>query len=172
MSDAGINQVAPGAASAPADSQGQAGVRLASLYLVSRRVPGAVALLAVFGVLLWVTLFWHWNITGGAAATMVIPLIVEAGVAAVIAVTTYGPFGEPEQATGRWLPYLRLGTAVALTAAAVGALAAGAPGGTLPEGFLAMFRNVVGVTGVGLLSAIVLAGMLAWSRPLAYPVLP
>src|SRR5260370_36557203 len=99
MSDAGINQVAPGAASAPAASPGQAGLRLASLYLVSRRVPGAVALLAGFGVLLWVTLFWHWNITGGAAATMVIPLIVEAGVAPGIAVTTSGPFGGPEPAT-------------------------------------------------------------------------
>jgi hypothetical protein len=155
MTAAGIQQTAPGATPAPPPSPGQAGLRLAWLYLVSRRVPGAVALLAGFGVLLWVALFWHWNIAGGAAATMVIPLIVETGVAAVIAVTTYGPFGEPEQATGRWLPYLRLGTAVALTAAAVGALAAGATGGTLPQGFLAMFRNVVGITGVGLLSAAV-----------------
>ncbi len=171
MTAAGVHQSAPGAASAPAASPGQGWLRLAWLYLVSRRVPGAVALLAGFGVLLWVALFWHWNIAGGAAAAMVIPLIVEAGVAAVIAVTTYGPFGEPEQATGRWLPYLRLGTAVALTAAAVGALAAGATGGTLPEGFLAMFRNMAGITGIGLVSAAVLGGMLAWAGPMAYLVL-
>ena len=55
--------------------------------------------------------------------------MIETGAAAVIAVTTYGPFGEPERATGRWLPWLRLGAAVALTAAAFGALAAGATGG-------------------------------------------
>ena len=55
--------------------------------------------------------------------------MVETGAAAIIAVTTYGPFGEPERATGRWLPWLRLGAALALTAAAFGALAAGATGG-------------------------------------------
>jgi hypothetical protein len=171
MTAAGVHQSAPGAAPAPVASPGQGLLRLAWLYLVSRRVPGALALLAGFGVLLWAALFWHWNIAGGPAAAMVIPLIVEAGAAVVIAVSTCGPFGEPERATGRWLPYLRLGTAVALTAAAVGALAGGATGGALPEGFLAMFRNVAGITGVGLLSAAVLSGMLAWAGPMAYLVL-
>jgi len=171
MTAAGVHQSAPGAAPAQVASPGQARLRLAWLYLVSRRVPGALALLAGFGLLLWAALFWHWNVAGGAAAAMVIPLIVEAGAAAVIAVTTSGPFGEPERATGLWLPYLRLGTAVALTAAAVGALAAGATGGTLPEGFLAMFRNVAGITAVGLLSAAVLGGMLAWAGPMAYLVI-
>jgi hypothetical protein len=60
---------------------------------------------------------------------------------------------------------------VALTAAAVGALAAGSTGGTLPGGFLTMFRNVAGLTGVGLLCAAVLGGMLAWVGPMAYLVL-
>ena len=171
MTAAGVHQSAPGAAPAPAAGPGQGWLRMAWLYLVSRRAPGALALLAGFGVLLWAALFWHWNIAGGAAAAYVIPLTVEAGAAAVIAVSTYGPFGEPERATGRWLPYLRLGTAVALTAAAVGALAAGSTGGTLPGGFLAMCRNVVGITGVGLLAAAVLGGMLAWAGPMAYLVL-
>jgi hypothetical protein len=171
MTAAGVHQSAPGAAPAPPASPGPAWPRLAWLYLVSRRAPGALALLAGFGVLLWAALFWHWNVAGGAAAAMVIPLIMEAGVAAVIAVSTYGPFGEPEQATGRWLPYLRLGTALGLTAAAAGALAAGTTGGTLPEGFLAMFRNVAGLAGVGLLSAAVLGGLLAWAGPMAYLVL-
>ena len=168
MTAAGVHRSAPGAAPAPAIGPGQGWLRMAWLYLVSRRAPAALALLAGFGVLLWAALFWHWNIAGGAAAAMVIPLTTEAGVAAVIAVTTYGPFGEPERATGRWLPYLRLAATVALTAAAVGALAAGATGGSLPGGFLALFRNVAGITGVGLLSAIVLGGMLAWAGPMAY----
>ncbi len=170
MTAAGVHQSAPGAAPAPVASPGQGLLRLAWLYLVSRRVPGGLALLAGFGVLLWAALFWHWNIAGGPAAAMVIPLIVEAGAAAVIAVSTYGPFGEPERATGRWLPYLRLAAIVALTAAAVGALAAGATGGYLPGGFLAMFRNVAGLAGTGLLSAAVLGGALAWAGPMAYLV--
>jgi hypothetical protein len=171
MTAAGVHQSAPGAAPAPAASPGQAGLRLVRLYLVSRRAPGALALLAGFGVLLWAALFWHWNVAGGAAAAMAIPLIVQAGAAAVIAVTCYGPFGEPERATGRWLPYLRLGAAVALTAAAVGALLAGATGGSLPGGDLALLRNVAGITGTGLLSAAVLGGLLAWAGPMAYLVL-
>jgi hypothetical protein len=36
-----------------------------------------------------------------------IPLVIETGPAVVISVTTYGPFREPERATGRWLPWLR-----------------------------------------------------------------
>jgi len=171
MTAAGVHQSAPGAAPAPAASPGWAWLRLAWLYLASRRVPAALAPLAGLGVLLWAAMFWHWNIAGGTAAAIVIPLTIEAGAAAVIAVTTYGPFGEPEQATGRWLPYLRLAAIVALTAAAVGALAAGAAGGSLPGGFETMFRNVAGITGVGLLSAAVLGGMLAWAGPMAYLVL-
>ena len=39
-----------------------------------------------------------------------------------VAVTSHGPFGEPERATGRWLPYLRLFTAIGLTGLAILAL--------------------------------------------------
>lgn len=88
----------------------------------------------------------------------------------VIAITTHTPFGEPERATGRWLPWLRLGIPVALTAAAFGALAAGAAAANLPDGALAILRNVAGLTGVGLLSAAVLGGLLAWIGPMVYAV--
>ena len=146
-------------------------LRLAWLHAVSRRIPVALGLIAALGVLLWIALDYHWNIAGGRPAQMLIPLTIEAGAAAVIAVATYGPFGEPERATGRGLPYLRLAAALALTGAAYGALAAGATGGVLPSGFLVMFRNVAGITGVGLLAAAVLGGMLAWAGPMAYLVL-
>jgi len=145
-----------------------AALRLAWLHAVSRRVPAALGLLAALGVLLWVALHYHWNIAGGPAARMFIPLTIEAAAAAVIAVGMYGPFGEPERATGRWLPWLRLTAAVALTAAAFGALAAGATGGNLPGGSVALLRNIAGITGLGLLAAVVLGGMLAWAGPLAY----
>ena len=39
-------------------------------------------------------------------------MIIEAGAAAMIAVTAHSPFGETERATGRWLPYLRLLAAI------------------------------------------------------------
>jgi hypothetical protein len=145
-----------------------AALRLAWLHAVSRRIPAALGLVAALGVLLWIALRYHWNIAGGHAAQMFIPLTIETGAAAVIAAATYGPFGEPERATGRWLPYLRLGAAVALTAAAFGALAAGATGGNLPGGSVALLRNVAGMTGVGLLAAIMFGGMLAWAGPMAY----
>jgi len=147
-----------------------AALRLAWLYAVSRRVPAALGLLAALGVLLWIALHYHWNIAGGHAAQMLIPLTIEAGAAAVIAVATHGPFGEPERAAGRWLPHLRLAAAVALTAAAVGALAAGATGGNLAGGWVALLRNVAGMTGVGLLAAVMFGGMLAWAGPMAYLV--
>ncbi len=171
MTAAGVHRAAPGATPAPLAGPGRGWLRLAWLYLVSRRVPAAAGLLAGFGALLWVALHWHWSVSGGPAAAIVIPLAIEAGAAAVIAVTTYGPFGEPERATGRCLPFLRLGAAVALTAAAIGALAAGSTGGELPGGFVALARNVAGMTGAGLLCAALLGGILAWTGPMAYLVL-
>ena len=92
------------------------------------------------------------------------------GAASVIAVAAQSPFGEPERATGRWLPYLRLGSAVGLTAAAVGALAAGAAAEHLPGGILDILRNTAGLTGIGLLLAAVTGGALAWAGPMMYMI--
>jgi hypothetical protein len=168
---AGLHRPAPGSTPLPATrarGRAAAGWRLARLYLVSRRVPMALALLAGLGLLLWAALHWRWNIAGGAAARLFIPLTIETGAAAVIAVSTHGPFGEAEKAAGRWLPWLRLGAAVALTAVAFGALAAGASAGGMPGGTLALLRNVCGMAGVGLLSAGVLGGAFGWTGPMAY----
>ena len=145
-----------------------AGLRLARLHAVSRRVPFALGLLAAFGALLGVALRYHWSMAGGYAVQVLVPLTIQTGAAAVIAVSTYGPFGDPERATGRWLPWLRLGTALALTAAAYGALAAGATGGVLPGGTLALLRYLAGTAGLGLLSAVALGGPFGWVGPMAY----
>jgi hypothetical protein len=169
MTAASVQRPPPGAAPAPAAARpAVALLRLAWLYAVSRRVPAALGLLAALGALLWAALHWRWNIAGGPAAQQVLPLVIETGAAAVIAVTTYGPFGEPERATGRWLPWLRLAAALVLTAAAFGALAAGATGGALPGGSLALLRNLAGMTGIGLLSAAALGGAFGWTGPMAY----
>ena len=172
MTATGLDRPAPGsvppAAAGTRRGRAAAGWRLARLYLVSRRVPLALALLAGLGALLWAALRWHWNIAGGAAARQFIPLTIQTGAAAVIAVTTYGPFGEPERAAGRWLPWLRLGAAVALTAVAFGALAAGAAAGGMPGGTPALLRNLGGMAGIGLLAAAVLGGAFGWTGPMAY----
>ena len=146
-----------------------AGLRLARLHAVSRRVPFALGLLAAFGALLGVALRYHWSMAGGYAVQVLVPLTIQTGAAGVIAVSTYGPFGDPERATGRWLPWLRLGSALALTAIAYGLLAAGATaGGVLPGGTLALLRYLAGTAGLGLLSAVALGGAFGWVGPMAY----
>jgi hypothetical protein len=97
-----------------------AGLRLVLLHLASRRVPVALAAIAACAVALRIALHWPWNSYGARQ----LPLIFEACCAAAITVTTASPFGELERATSRRLPLLRLGTALALTAAAAGGLTA------------------------------------------------
>lgn len=164
-SPAGTGPAAPGHASLTRPRPG----RLVRLHVASRRIPAALAVLAACGVLLRIGLHWHWiNATGPAALEL--PVIIEGAAAAAIAVVTASPFGEPERATGRWLPYLRLADAVGLMLATIGVLAAAAAAAGLPGGTLAIARNVAGLTGLGLLSSAVLGGLLAWIGPMAYVV--
>jgi hypothetical protein len=142
------------------------GLRLAPLYLRARRVPAALAMLAACAVALRVALAWRWDTYGA----LQLPLIFEATSAAIISVTTASPLGDPERVAGRRLPFLRLGTALALTAAAAGALAAAGTGAHLAGGTLDVLRNVAGLTGIGLLGAVVLGGRLAWAGPMGYLV--
>jgi hypothetical protein len=142
----------------------RAGLRLARLHLASRRVPAALAAVAACAAALRIALHWHWDSYGA----LQLPLVFETGCAAAIAVATVSPFGEPERATGRWLPLLRLGTALALTTAAAGALAAAGVGAHLAGGTVDVLRNIAGLTGIGLLCAVALGGTLAWTGPSAY----
>jgi hypothetical protein len=175
VTTADLHRPAPESGPAPAAGtrrdRAAARWRLARLYLVSRRIPITLALLAGLGALLWSALHWHWNIAGGAAARLFIPLTIETGAAALIAVTTHGPFGEPERAAGRWLPWLRLGAAVGVTAVAFGLLAAGAAAGGMPGGTLTLLRNLGGLAGLGLLSAAILGGAFGWTGPMAFLVI-
>jgi hypothetical protein len=170
MTAAGVRDPAAAAAPAPAARPARALLRLAWLYAVSRRVPAALSLLLALGAALWSALHWHWSIAGGPAAQELITLTVEAAAAAVVAVSNYGPFGEVERATGRWLPYLRLGTAVVLSAVAFGLLTAAATAVNLPGGTGGLLRDLAGFTGLGLLTAAALGGTFGWTGPLAYLV--
>jgi hypothetical protein len=169
MTAAGVRPSPTGAAPPPVLAlRAISVVRTGWLYLISRRIPAAIGLLVATGALLWAALHWHWNIVGGAAARQFLPLAIESAAAAIIAVATYGSFGDTERAAGRWLPWLRLGATVALTAAAAGLLAAGATAGPLPGGTLALLRNLTGIAGIGLLSAAAFGGAFGWAGPLAY----
>jgi hypothetical protein len=155
---------AAAAAGKPPAGSIRVGVRLARLHLISRRAPAAAAAIAACAVALRIALHWRWNSYGA----FQLPLIFETGCAATIAVATASPFGEPERATGRWLPLLRLGTALTLTAVATCAVAAAGIGTHLATGALEVLRNLAGLTGIGLLCATVLGGGLAWTAPTAY----
>jgi hypothetical protein len=138
--------------------------RLVRLYATSRRVPAALAVVAGCAAGLRLALISHWDAYGA----LQLPLVFEVAAVTVIAVTTASPIGEPERACGRWLPYLRLASALALTTAAVAALAAAGTGTHLAGGTLEVLRNVTGMTGIGLLCAAVLGGGLAWTGPAGY----
>jgi hypothetical protein len=143
------------------------GARLVRLHLASRRTLTCLLALAACAVALRAALHW---IPGGGVASRQLPLTIEAGAAAVIGVTTRSPFSETERATGRWLPFLRLGATIAVVAAAVGALAAASASAHLAGGTLGMLRDLAGLTGIALLAAALLGGPLAWAGPLAYLV--
>ena len=161
----GGTRAAPATTAAPSAPQftgsPRAGMRLVWLYATSRRVPAAVAAIAVCALGLRIALIGHWDTYGA----LQLPLVFETAAATVIAVTTASPLGEPERLTGRWLPYLRLAVTLALTAAAIGALAAAGTGTHLAGGTLDVMRNLAGITGIGLLCAAMINGGLAWIGP-------
>jgi len=157
---------APPAASVPTAGRLAAGARLAWLHQRSRRAPAALLALALCGGALRAVQLWH--LMSGGALEQQGPMVIETGAAALIAITTHSPFGEAERATGRWLPYLRLGAALALTGIAIGALQLGVTGVSLSGGVLMLARNVIGIAGIGLLASLVTGGLLAWIPPLGY----
>jgi hypothetical protein len=149
-------------------------VRLLWLHMRSRRVPAALIALLAVAAALWAALAYHWWYGSGPAAEE-IPTLLEGCAAAIIGVTAHGPFGEPERATGRWLPVLRPVLILALCGAAVGFLAISAAISYAPkaqvdlyDGMLPVARNLLGFTGIALLLSLVTGGLLSWIGPLAY----
>jgi hypothetical protein len=158
-------QARPERATAGDEVRGRAGgLRLIWLHAASRRVPAALAVVAACAIGLRIALIAHWDAYGA----LQLPLVCEAASAAIVTIAMASPLGEPERVTGRWLPWLRLGMALGMTAVTIGALAAGAVGGHLAGGWVDVLRNVSGLVGIGLLCAAALGGGLAWAGPTAY----
>ena len=164
----GETRAAPAVAAGPGTPQparsSRAAVRLVRLYAASRRVPAAVTAIVVCALGLRIALTGHWDSYGA----LQLPLVFETAAACVITATAASPLGEPERLTGRWLPYLRLAATLALTAVAIGALAAAGTGTHLAGGTLDVVRNLAGITGIGLLCAATINGGLAWIGPAAF----
>jgi hypothetical protein len=99
-----------------------------------------------------------------------LPLVFETVAATVVVACSASPFGEPERVAGRHLPWLRVVTAMALSAAAVGAFAAAGAGAHLSGGTLDMLRNVLGIVGLGLICAAAVGASVAWAGPTSYLV--
>lgn len=172
MTVTGIQKPPP--AAAPAARQVSSAARLAWLHLRSRRAPAALVALLTCGVALWASLHYHWGL-GTRNAADELPMILQGCAAGIIAVTTHSPFGEPERATGWRLPVLRTGLVLALCGAAIGLFALGAAVAYSPQsgvhlagGILAVARNVLGMTGIGLACCLVTGALTAWTGPLAF----
>jgi hypothetical protein len=165
----------PPPAAAPAARQVPWAARLAWLHLRSRRAPAALVALLVCGVALWASLHYHWWPGTGKNAADELPIILQGCAAGIIAVTTHSPFGEPERATGRRLAVLQGGMVLALCGAAIGLFALGAAAAYSPQsgvylagGILPVARNVLGMTGIGLIFCLLAGALIAWIGPLAF----
>lgn len=158
----------------PRAAAGASLARLLRLHLMSRRVPAACIALALCAPLL------QWTVRaalsgavdpGAAASAAQLSLLVEAAAAALVSAALHGPFGESERIAGRLLPWLRLATALLLTAVALGVVWLGVLGTKLPAGEAATVRDTAGLIGIGVLGTAIVGGHFAWAGPTAYWVL-
>lgn len=139
-------------------------MRLLRLHAASRRVPAALILLAALASGLRLALIAPWDSYGALQC----PVIFEAACSAVIAAAASSPLGDPERVAGRGLAVLRLTMTVTLTITAGALLIAAGTGTTLTGGAADVVRNLAGLTGIGLICAVLLGGGLAWTGPLGY----
>jgi hypothetical protein len=139
--------------------------RLIRLHAVGRGVPGGLLMLAVCALGLRIILHWAASGTGGARP---LPLLFEALAASVVGMTFRSPFGETERVAGHWLPLLRLGTAIVMTALAFAALAAGSAAAHLDLGYAGLARDLIGLVGIAFIVAVPIGAILSWLGPVAF----
>jgi hypothetical protein len=129
-------------------------------FLASRRAYAALTGIVV--AVLAARIAEHW--TGRTPpADVILPLVTALLPAAVIAGSTGHPFGELERVAARPLMPLRLVHLALLVAVALTAVAVRHPVSTAP-------RDLIGMTGIALLTAAVVGAQLSWTVPLGYAV--
>jgi hypothetical protein len=139
--------------------------RLVRLHLDSRQTGQALTLLVAVGFILRASQYWTRE--SGLFPQLTLLLITVAA-AAVIATGTRNPFGEPEHTASSPLAALRLAHLLTLTATAVGAFTLAGLSASYGIGAAALLRNLAGLTGIALLTAVLLGAHLAWTAPLGY----
>jgi hypothetical protein len=135
-------------------------MRLLVLHLRSRRTSSALVVIAAVVLTCWATSPWATDESPTAWLLLLLPV---AAAAAVISLSTAGPFGDVELATNP-LPRLRFLHLVAMVPAAIALFA-------LTGDPAEMIRNLAGFTGLTLLTASALGPAASWVTALAYTVL-
>jgi len=142
-------------------------LHLVILYLRSRLAGwGALGLIAIVGAFSGFGIMQ--SATGTADTFMLAKVVVPLMLTVVIVTTTRSPFGEAERTASRSLSLLRGSQLAAIALLAVGglALAAGTWHSQGEDTRLLLIRNLFGLLGIGLLTALVLGASMAWLIPM------
>lgn len=140
-------------------------MRLLWLFLRSRSVPPAIGGLGSLAGLCWVAgMKWGRFNDLGLLASVVCPLAA----AVIVGTTVASPFSEMERTISRYLKDLRF-TQIAGQTTIATAVMVGAGSAWQGDGLRWQFaRNTLGLTGLALLSALILGSRWPWIVPVAF----
>ena len=137
-------------------------MRLAWLFVRSRRAGQAAAGIAVLGVLAW---GWGWWQGDDAMALRLALILFPLAVACLVGAGAGSPFGEAERASGYALPALRLSQLGGLLAMGMVVFVAVTGSWRVADASWLCARNLAGFIGLALLCARMLGGRLSWLLP-------
>jgi hypothetical protein len=140
-------------------------IQLVRLHLDSRQTRTALLLIAVVAALFPATRTWN---RGTGMFAQLVVLLITVAAASVTVASTRNPFGEAERTSSSPLPTLRVAHLLTLVTAATATFTVAAATLGLDTGLV--LRNLAGLTGIALLTAVLLGAHLAWTVPLGYVV--
>ncbi len=149
-------------------------MRLADLYLRSRRTGCALLALAVMAGLAWLwanAMLQVPMLRGNSQIYIPVMFFIPLLSAAVIGAAVYSPFGEVELVASRSLPGLRLGHAAGLLAVALATLMLAAAQWRYDWAELILARNLAGFAGLAFLGAALVGSRLSWVPPMAFGII-
>lgn len=136
-------------------------MRFAGLYLRSRLAGHMAAYLLGVALLGWLG-------TRLFQTLVPVPVVAPLAAACLMGLSIRSPFGEIETTTSRPLPVLRLGHLAGLLAYGAVTLSFATPQWGMDQADWLFARNLLGFTGLSLLSARVLGSGSSWVPPFAY----